>query len=55
MEQGLWYLSIPLCADCHRGGFNGLHGQARIWSTLKLTEIRALQLTLQKIMTDTEK
>lgn len=55
IEQGLWFLSIPLCADCHRGGFNGLHGQARIWSTLKLTEIRALHLTLQKIMSDTEK
>lgn len=48
-EQGLWYLSIPLCPDCHRGSFNGLHGQRRIWSARKMTELLALNETLRKV------
>lgn len=48
--QGLWFLSVPLCADCHRGSFNGLHGQRRIWSAKKLTELLALNETLRKIV-----
>jgi hypothetical protein len=48
-EQGLWFLSIPLCADCHRGSFNGLHGQKRAWSVRKMTELVALNETLRKV------
>ena len=50
IEQGLWFLSVPLCADCHRGGFNGIHGQRRIWQARKLTEIGALNETLRRIV-----
>jgi hypothetical protein len=50
MEQGAWWLSIALCADCHRGGFNGIHGQRRIWSVKKLTELGALGITIQRLM-----
>jgi hypothetical protein len=50
IEQGLWWLSIPLCPDCHRGGFNGLHGQRRIWQTLKITELSALNHTIKSLM-----
>lgn len=50
IEQGLWFLSIPLCEDCHRGAFNGIHGQKRIWSTYKMTEHIALNETLRKIL-----
>lgn len=49
-EQGLWFLSIPLCEDCHRGHFNGIHGQRRIWSVRKLTELVALNETLRKVL-----
>ena len=49
-EQGLWYLSIPLCADCHRGNFNGIHGQRRVWSAKKMTELVALNETLRKML-----
>ena len=45
LEQGRWFTSIPLCADCHRGGFNGIHGQARIWKVNKLTELIVLNDT----------
>lgn len=42
LRQGEWFTSIPLCADCHRGSFNGIHGQARIWKVKKLDELAVL-------------
>ena len=50
LEQGLWFVSIPLCADCHRGSFNGLHGQRRIWQTFKITELIALNRTIKTLL-----
>ena len=50
IEQGKWMLSCALCPDCHRGAFNGLHGQRRIWSVKKMTEMDALAKTLAEIM-----
>ncbi len=49
IEQGMHYLCIPLCEDCHRGGFNGLHGQRRIWSVLKKTELTVLNDTIARL------
>lgn len=46
IEQGCQYTAIPLCADCHRGGHNGIHGQARIWKVLKKTEHSVLNETI---------
>jgi len=42
LEQGQWFTSIPLCASCHRDPFNGVHGQKRMWSVLKKTEMTCL-------------
>ena len=50
IEQGLWFASIPLCPDCHRGHFNGLHGQKRAWAVRKLTELVVLANTVEKLM-----
>lgn len=50
IEQGLWFTSIPLCDDCHRGGFNGIHGQRRIWQAKKLTELVALNATIRNLV-----
>ncbi len=50
IEQGLWFVSIPLCADCHRGERNGLHGQRLMWKAHKLTEIDALNKTIKALM-----
>jgi hypothetical protein len=50
LEQGQWFTSIPLCADCHRGSFNGIHGQKRMWQVQKLTELSVLNETLRRIM-----
>lgn len=45
--QGNWWLACALCPDCHRGSFNGLHGQKRIWSVKKMTELDALAETIR--------
>ena len=46
--QGLQYLCIPLCKDCHRGSHNGIHGRRAIWNVLKKTELTVLNETLRK-------
>lgn len=50
LRQDLWWTSIPLCASCHRSAFNGIHGQARIWSVKKLDELGALNITVCWLM-----
>jgi len=47
-EQGLWWVSIPLCADCHRGS-NGWHGNKTMWRIKKWQEIDALNETYRRI------
>jgi len=49
IEQGKWFLSLPLCPDCHRHSIRGLHGQRMAWKARKLDELRALNETLRKI------
>ena len=50
IKQGLHYLCIPLCKDCHQGSFNGVHGQARIWSVLKKDEMSVLNETIKNLV-----
>lgn len=50
IEQGAWFTAIPLCPDCHRGSFNGLHGQRRIWTARKLAELAVLGATIERLM-----
>lgn len=50
MVQGQWFTSMPLCPDCHRGSFNGIHGQKRIWSVLKKDELSVLNETIEKLL-----
>ena len=50
INQGQWFTSMPLCADCHRGSMNGIHGQQRMWKIKKLDELSTLNLTIQKLM-----
>lgn len=47
--QGLWFVSIALCADCHRGEANGLHGRKVMWRLHKLDEWGALDITLRAL------
>jgi hypothetical protein len=50
IEQGQWFTSMPLCPDCHRGAFNGIHGQKRIWSVKKMNELSALNVTIERLI-----
>lgn len=47
--QGLWFISIALCPDCHRGSVNGLHGQKVMWRIHKLDEWGALAKTIARL------
>ena len=49
IDQGQHFTAIPLCPDCHRGSFNGHHGQRRIWSALKVTEMTVLNETIRRL------
>lgn len=49
VEQGAWFTSMPLCPDCHRGPFNGIHGQKRMWAVMKMDELGALNETIRRL------
>lgn len=48
--QGLWFISIALCVDCHRGSVNGLHGRKVMWRIHKADEWSALNTTIANLM-----
>ena len=50
IEQGQWFTSVALCADCHRGKRNGLHGERAMWRVTKHTELSALNETLRRVL-----
>lgn len=47
-EQGMWWISIPLCVACHRGP-DGWHGTRLRWSLRKMTELKAINETVRQI------
>lgn len=49
IRQGSHFLVAALCKDCHQGGFNGWHGQRRIWGVKKMDELDALAVTLRRL------
>lgn len=49
VDQRLVYTCIALCPDCHRGSFNGWHGQRRRWKQEKMEEMDALNETLRML------
>lgn len=50
VEQGLQYTCIALCVDCHRGPIMGWHGQKRGWLIRKMTELDALNITIERLL-----
>lgn len=50
LRQGEWFTSVPLCSDCHRGSFNGIHGQQRIWKVKRLDELAVLNNTIAELV-----
>lgn len=49
--QGQQWTCIPLCAHCHTGYFLGIHGQKRAWTIRKMSEIDALNKTIERLLT----
>lgn len=48
-EQGLWWISMPLCPACHRGP-EGWHGTRLRWKLRKMTELDAINETIRRLM-----
>lgn len=49
-DQGLWFVSMPLCAVCHRDPKYGWHGQRLNWKARKLDELGAINATVRLLM-----
>lgn len=49
IKQGQHFTTVALCKDCHQGSFNGIHGQKRMWTIMKMDELAALNVTLQRL------
>jgi len=47
-QQGLWFLSVPLCYEDHRGP-HGWHGDKSRWRVAKMTELRAINETRRAV------
>lgn len=47
--QGLYYITISLCPDCHTNPVLGWHGQKRAWMVRKMDEHKALNITLSRV------
>ena len=46
-EQGMWWVSMPLCFECHRGK-DGWHGTRLRWDLRKFSELKAINLTIER-------
>ena len=49
VKQGQHFTVIPLCRSCHMDGFNGIHGQARIWAVYRVDEMSVLNDTIRRL------
>ena len=48
-EQGFWFIAIPLCRACHMAP-HGWHGTRDRWKLRKMTELKAINLTLATVL-----
>lgn len=49
IRQGDHFSCLPLCKDCHTGSHNGIHGRQAIWKVMKLDELGALNLLIERM------
>jgi hypothetical protein len=47
-EQGLWFVSMPLCPLCHRGP-EGWHGTRKRWTLRRINELQAIDKTNRRL------
>lgn len=43
------FMVIPLCKDCHTDAELGIHGRKIMWKTLKMTVLKVLAETIEKL------
>lgn len=48
--QGLHFLTVPLCQDCHTGSNNGIHGARAMWKVMRKTEETVLNETIARLL-----
>lgn len=46
IDQSCAFTTVALCRDCH----NSLHGDKAIWRVMKLDELKALNVTLKRLL-----
>jgi len=46
IEQKLQYCVVALCRSCH----NNLHGTKELWRVYKMDEIKALNVTIERLI-----
>jgi hypothetical protein len=47
-EQGMWFIALPLCHQCHQGP-EGWHGTRLRWHLRKMTELKAINETIRQL------
>jgi len=52
VKQHQQYTAVALCYDCHQGSMMGWHGNRRAWAIRKMDELDALNVTIQRLLTD---
>jgi hypothetical protein len=50
INQGQHFTVVALCKDCHQGSENGWHGRRTMWRIMKMDEVDALAVTIQRII-----
>jgi len=48
IQPKLHYITIPLCAECHRSDKDGIHGARMNWKFFKKTELSVLNDTIER-------
>lgn len=47
-EHGMWFISLPLCFECHRGK-HGWHGDRLRWKLRDMSELKAINETIRAL------
>lgn len=50
-QRASHFLTVPLCADCHRGD-HGIHGDRSLLRIWKLSELDLLAKTIERLFND---
>lgn len=49
INQGQHFTVVALCKDCHQG-YNGWHGTKALWRIRKMDELKALDVTIKRLV-----